>query len=108
MRAALALLLLAFAQPAQAGWTFCVAESDGGKQIWITGAFPAAHDRLRLEADFKLLLNGRGIAGNVVQCPAPSEDKTAVVNSQFTAAEFHRKLGDVVHSVTAPEFEPRR
>jgi|HubBroStandDraft_1064217.scaffolds.fasta_scaffold679301_1 hypothetical protein len=108
MRFALAILLAAFAQPAHASWTFCVAESDGGKQIWITGVFPAARDRELLEADFKMLLRTRGVGGAVVQCPAPQDDKIDAINSQFTAAEFHRKLGDVLHSVTAPGFDPRR
>ena len=108
MRAAFAIWLVALAEPAQAGWTFCIGESDGGNQIWITGVFPASHDRLRLESDFKAALRERGVADAIVQCPAPNADKTEVVNAQFTAAEFHRKLGDTLHSVTAPEFAPRR
>jgi hypothetical protein len=106
MRLALAALLAVLAQPASASWTFCIAESDGGRQIWITGVFPAARERERLETDFKTLLRGRGVANPVVQCPAPQDDKIEVVNSLFTAAEFHRKLGDALHSVVAPEFEP--
>jgi hypothetical protein len=108
MRIALAILLAAIAEPAQASWTFCVAESDGGRQIWITGVFPAARERERLETDFKALLLSRGVSKPVVQCPAPSDDKTEAVNAQFIAAEFHRKLGDALHSVAAPGFEPRR
>jgi hypothetical protein len=108
MRFALVILLAALAQPAHASWTFCVAESGGGKQIWITSVFPAARDREQLEIDFKALLRSRGVGSAVVQCPAPQDDKTDAVNAQFTAAEFHRKLGDVLHSVAAPGFEPRR
>ena len=40
--------------------------------------------------------------------PAAQDDKTEVVNAQFTAAEFNRKLGHTLHEVGAPEFEPRR
>ena len=93
---------------ASAGWTFCVAESAGGKDIWITGVFPATRERERLEADFKIVLKNRGVGGAVAQCPAPKDDKTEMVNAQFTAAEFHRKLGDSLHEVVAPEFDPRR
>ena len=31
-----------------------------------------------------------------------------MVNAQFTATEFHRKLGDTMHEVMAPEFDPKR
>src|ERR1700742_4861571 len=102
MRLALAVLLAALAQPARASWTFCIAESDGGKQIWITSVFPAAQERERLELDFKMLLRDRGVLNPIVQCPFPQDDKIEVVNSQFTALEFHRKLGDSLHSVAAP------
>ena len=44
----------------------------------------------------------------VAQCPAPRDDKVEVVNAQFTASEFHHKLGDTLHEVFAPEFDPRR
>jgi hypothetical protein len=108
MGVAFAFLLLALGQSASANWTFCVAESDGGKQIWITGVFLASHERGRLEADFKSVLRTRGVSNPVVQCPAPSSDKTEVMNSQFIATEFHRRMGDVMHSITAPEFEPTR
>ena len=105
MRFALILMLAALAEPAQASWTFCVAESNGGKQIWITGVFAAARPRERLELDFKALLRDRGVVNPVVQCPAPQDDRIEAVNAQFTAEEFHRKLGDALHSVVAPEFE---
>ncbi len=113
MRAFAARILLIsqiFGGSAHAGavWTFCVAESSGGKDIWLTDVFPASRDRERLEADFKTYLKARGVGGAIAQCPAPKDDKTAVVNAQFTAAEFHRKLGDSLHEVVAPEFESRR
>jgi hypothetical protein len=99
MRRALA-FFLALASPAQASWTFCVAES--GRQIWITDVFAAAQARDRLEASFAAELSARGVAHPTVQCPAPQDDRTDVVNAQFTAAEFHRKLGDVLHSAAPP------
>ena len=107
--ALLAVLLAAPVAPAGAaqGWTFCVAEA-GGHDIWITGVVAAAHDRERLEADFKAWLRGLGVAGAVAQCPAPKPDRTDMVNAALTAAQFHRKLGDTLHEVVAPEFDPRR
>ena len=89
--------------PARAGWTFCVAESaSGGKDIWITGVFPANRERTRLESDFRAQLRAHGAPQTVVQCPAPKDDKTEMVNQQFTAVEFHRKLGDALHEAAAP------
>ena len=105
------LLLFLLANPAAAAavnWTFCVAESGGGSDIWISEVFPAPRDRERLESDFKSYLKGRGAGGADVQCPAAKDDKTEVVNAQFTAAEFHRKLGDALHEVLLSEFSPRR
>jgi hypothetical protein len=102
------LSLVANAASPQSAWTFCVAESVGGRDIWITGVFPATRDRERLEADLKNWLRGRGVPGAIAQCPAPKEDKTEMVNAQFTAAEFHQKLGDKLHEVAAPEFDPPR
>jgi len=99
MRLALA-FLVALAGPAQASWTFCVAES--GRQIWITDVFAAAQAHDRLEASFAAELSARGVTRPIAQCPAPQDDKTDVVNAQFTAAEFHRKLGDVLHPATPP------
>jgi hypothetical protein len=99
MRLALA-VFIAFASPAQARWTFCVAES--GHEIWITDVFAAAQTHDRLEASFAAELSARGVSRPIAQCPAPRDDKTDAVNAQFTAAEFHRKLGDVLHSAAPP------
>jgi len=107
-RIALALLLGAAPLPASAGWTFCVAAAPDGKDVWITDVFQASRDRERLEAELKSFLKGQGVAGAVAQCPLPKDDKTEVVNAQFTAAEFNRKLGHTLHEVAAAEFEPRR
>jgi hypothetical protein len=107
-RILLALLIGAAPAPASAGWTFCVAAAPDGKDVWITDVFAAERDRERLEVDMKGFLKGQGVAGAVAQCPRPKDDKTEVVNAQFTAAEFNRKLGHALHEVAAPEFEPRR
>jgi hypothetical protein len=105
---ALALALGTSFVRADGGWTFCVASASGLKDVWITDVFAANHTRERLEQDLKGLLKTQGVERAVVQCPAPEADKTAVVNAQFTAAEFNRKLGRALHEVSAPEFEPRR
>jgi len=104
------LAALVGAAPAKAGdaWTFCVAAAPGGKDVWITDVFAANRDRERLEADLKAFLRTQGAPSAVAQCPLPQDDKTDVVNAQFTAAEFNRKLGHALHEVAAPEFEPRR
>jgi hypothetical protein len=104
----LATLLGASSAQASAGWTFCVGAAPGGKDVWITEVFVASRDRERLETDLKTYLKTQGAPGAVAQCPLPRDDKTEVVNAQFTAAEFNRKLGHALHEVAAPEFEPRR
>lgn len=106
-RSAICLAIFFAPAPASAGWTFCVADG-GGKDIWITPVFSAPRDRVRLEADFTAYLKGRGVKGVNSQCPQPKDDKTDMVNAQFTATEFHRKLGDTMHEVVTPEFDPRR
>lgn len=101
-RSLFAQLLGAMPAPASAAWTFCVAASPGGRDVWITDVFAATRDRL--EGDLK----AQGVASAVAQCPLPQDDKTNVVNARFTAAEFNRKLGHALHEVVAPEFELRR
>jgi hypothetical protein len=108
MRILLALLIAAAPMRASAAWTFCVAAAPGGNDVWITDVFSAARDRERLEMDLKSYLKTQGVPGAVAQCPLPRDDKTEVVNAQFTAAEFNRTLGHALHEVVAPEFEPRR
>ena len=93
---------------AWAGWTFCVAETDGGDEIWLTEVFATSMDRERLEGEFKAYLKSLGESGAVVQCPAAKEEKDEMLNARFTASEFHRKLGDVKHEVKLSEFAPRR
>jgi hypothetical protein len=98
MRFAFAVVVAIAASAAQGGWTFCVAEA--GNDIWISDVFPAARGHERLEAAFAALLRARGVARPIAQCPAPQPDKTDVFNAQFTAAEFHRKLGQTLHAVS--------
>lgn len=107
-RSLLALLVVGAPASASASWTFCVAAKPGGRDVWITDVFAPSRDRGRLEGDLKAYLGARGVEGVVAQCPLPQDDKTDVVNAQFTAAEFNRKLGHALHEVVAPEFEPRR
>ncbi len=107
-RICLALLLAGAPARASAAWTFCVAAAPSGKDVWISDVFATSRDRQRLEADLKSYLKAQGVAGAVAQCPLPRDDKTEVVNAQFTAAEFNRKLGAALHEVAAAEFEPKR
>lgn len=107
-RILLALLVGAAPAQASASWTFCVGAAPGGKDVWITDVFAAGRDRERLEADLRAYLKTQGVPGAVAQCPLPKDDKTDVVNAQFTAADFNRKLGNRLHEVAAPAFEPRR
>src|SRR5436305_12323667 len=93
-------MVFAMALLLAARWTFCVAES--GRDIWITDVFAAAQSREKLEAEFVADLRARGVARPDAQCPAPQADKTLAVNAQFTALEFHRKLGDVLHAAEPP------
>jgi hypothetical protein len=101
---ALSLPQLAAAQPR---WTFCVAASKSGADVWITDVFAASRDREQLESAFKATLERAGARADA-QCPLPREDKTEVVNAQFEAEEFNRKLGATLHPAAANEFPPRR
>ena len=93
---------------AQPRWTFCVAASKSGADVWITNIFAASHDREQLERAFRATLARVGAAGVDAQCPQPREDKTEVVNAEFEAEEFNRRLGATLHSAPAGEFPPRR
>jgi hypothetical protein len=99
MRFALALIIAA-ASPTGARWTFCIAES--GQDVWISEVFAAARKRETLEAEFAASLRARGVVHPDAQCPQPQDDKTEVFNAQFTAAEFHRQLGQTLHAAAAP------
>ena len=110
MRGSIALVAVAVALPALAGaqprWTFCIAASRSGADVWVTDVFAAERDREQLETAFKAMLVRAGAAGADAQCPLPREDKTEAVNAQFQAEEFNRKLGATLHA--ARDFPARR
>jgi hypothetical protein len=113
MRRILACVVLVLVAPALAAetgerWTFCVASALEGKDVWISDVFAATRDRERLEGELKVYLQQHGGFDVDVQCPAPKDDKTAVVNAQFSAAEFNRRLGNVLHEVAATVFTQKR
>lgn len=93
--------------PARAAWTFCVAETSTGDDVWISGVFEAGRDRDKLEGDLRAWLKTKGVANPVAQCPQPREDKTEAVNAEITAAEFQRKLGRNLHEIAAASFARR-
>jgi hypothetical protein len=111
MRRAIGLLAIAAFVPAMAyaepRWTFCVASSKSGADVWITDVFAAERGRIELESAFKAMLERSGAAGIDAQCPQPRDDKTEAVNAQIEAEEFNRKLGAALHAVSAGEL-PRR
>lgn len=96
---------LALAEPR---WTFCVASSKNGVDVWITDVFAASRDRVELESAFRATLARLGAAGADAQCPQPREDKTEAVNAEFEAEEFNRKLGATLHPAPTSEFPARR
>jgi hypothetical protein len=110
MRRSIALAAIAVCLPASAlaqpRWTFCVASSRSGADVWITGVFAAERDRVELESAFRTAVERMGAAGADAQCPLPREDKTEAVNAQFEAEEFNRKLGATLHA--AGDFPARR
>jgi hypothetical protein len=103
---AITVWLPAFAA-AQPRWTFCVAASKSGADVWITDVFAAERDREQLESAFKAMLGHEGARADV-QCPLPRESKTEAVNAQFEAEEFNRKLGATLHTAPMSEFPSRR
>ena len=111
MRRSVALVAIAVCLPALADpaprWTFCVASSKSGADVWITGVFLAKQARGRLERAFKAMVERSGARADA-QCPLPRADKTEAVNAEFEAEEFNRKLGATLHAVLAGEFPPRR
>ena len=111
MRQSIALAAIAIGLPALAEaaprWTFCVASSKSGADVWITDVFVAERDRGQLESAFKAVVERMGARADA-QCPQPREDKTEAVNAQFEAEEFNRKLGATLHAVLAGDFPPRR
>jgi hypothetical protein len=112
MRRSIALIAIVVVLPALADaaprWTFCVAASKTGADVWISDVFLAEHDRVELESAFKTTVERMGGGSADAQCPLPRDDKTEVVNAQFEAEAFNRKLGATLHAVLAGEFPPRR
>jgi len=112
MRRAIALLAIALIAPASAlgapRWTFCVASSKGGSEVWITGVFAAERDRERLEGEFRNVVERLSATAADAQCPLPREDKTDAVNAQIDAEKFNRRLGAKLHAVAANDFPAGR
>ena len=112
MRVSVALVAIAVCLPASAlaqpRWTFCVAVSKSGADVWITNVFAASHDREQLESAFRAMLARVGAPGADAQCPQPRQDKTDAVNAEFEAEEFNRRLGATLHAAPIAEFPPRR
>ena len=112
MRISIALVAIVISLPAvalaQPRWTFCVASSRSGVDVWITEVFAAERDREQLESAFRTIVARVGAVGADAQCPMPREDKTEAVNAQFEAEEFNRKLGAKLHPVLAGGFLPPR
>src|ERR1700759_3675459 len=105
MRISIALIAIVVSLPAvalaQPRWTFCVASSKSGADVWITEVFTADRDRVELENAFKAMLGRTGATGADAQCPMPREDKTEAVNAKVEAKEFNPKLGAKLHPVVA-------
>ena len=112
MRISMALATIIVSLPvaalAQPRWTFCVASSKSGADVWITEVFAAERDREQLESAFKTMVARLGGLGADAQCPMPREDKTEAVNAKFAAEEFNRKLGATLHAVLAGGFRARQ
>jgi hypothetical protein len=108
--AALAAIVLSLPAAALASprWTFCVAASQSGTDVWISDVFAVERDRERLEAAFRSAVERLGASGANAQCPLPREDKTVAVNAQIDAEAFNRKIGAKLHPVPPSEFPPKR
>ena len=108
--AALAAIVICLPASAEAAprWTFCVAASQGGADVWISEVFTAERDRDRLEDAFRSAVARLGATGPNAQCPLPREDKTVAINAQIDAEAFNRKLGATLHAVPPSAFPQRR
>ncbi len=89
-------------------WTFCVAATGGGAEVWISDVFAAEGSRERLEGAFKGAIERLGASRADVQCPEPRDDKTVAVNAQFDAEAFNRKMGAILHAVPPSAFPAGR
>ena len=70
--------------------------------IWITDVFAAVAGSRTAGGGLRSRTQRPRRVHPIAQCPPPRDDKTDVVNAQFTAAEFHRKVGDVLHPAAPP------
>ena len=107
----LAVLASAIAPSAEAApqrWTFCVASSGDGSEVWISEVFPTEGPRERFETAFKSAVAKLGSPGADTQCPLPREDRTVAMNAQIDAEAFNRRMGASLHAVPASDFPGRR
>jgi hypothetical protein len=104
---AVALSLPAAAQAAPR-WTFCVAASRGGAEVWISEVFAAEALRERLEGAFRSAIGRLGVSGADVQCPQPQDDRTEAVNARTGAEAFNLRMGANLHAVSASDFPAAR
>ena len=107
---ALAVVASGLAPPADAAarWTFCVAASASGSDVWISEVFAAEGAREAFEAAFQAVVAKLGAAKVNAQCPLPREDRTVALNAQIDAEAFNRKMGAEMHAVPASDFPGRR
>jgi hypothetical protein len=106
--AILALTLAPAAEAAPQRWTFCVAASGDGREVWISEVFSAEGARERFETAFKSAIAKLGSSGADAQCPLPREDRTVAMNAQIDAEAFNRKMGASLHAVPASDFPGKR
>ena len=98
------LALTPAAARAAEAWTFCVAASRSGADVYISDVFSADGARERFEAAFKSAVERLSGPGADVQCPRPRADETVAVNAQFDAEAFNRRMGAKLHTVPAKAF----
>jgi hypothetical protein len=110
VRLALAAVLLGLPGAAGAAprWTFCVAASQSGAEVWISEVFAAGEAREKLERAFKAASERLGANLADAQCPEPRDDRTVALNAQIDAEAFNRKMGATLHAVPASDFPGRR
>jgi hypothetical protein len=99
---------IADAAHAASRWTFCVAATNGGSDVWISEVFAADGGRERIEGAFKTAIERIGGSGADAQCPNPRVDKTVAINAQIDAEAFNRKMGANLHALAASDFPGKR
>ena len=88
MRVSVALIAIVVSLPAvalaQPRWTFCIASSKSGADVWITDVFAAERDRVELESAFKAMLGVPALRAPtlVVRCRARTRRKPSTPNSR--------------------------